>query len=147
MTQKSKTKDFRDMVVRDVMTEHPLVVSATDSVGGAMAKLIEADVRHLPVVQDGALVGIVSDRDFHEALNILFTNPARGQDHPWDRAVSTLMSSDVISVDPECDLAEAIDTMIDQKVGALPVVEADSDQLVGIVSYIDILRAARAALG
>jgi CBS domain-containing protein len=146
MTRRAKTKELRDMVVRDVMTQRPLIVSATDSVGGAMAKLIEADVRHLSVVQDGALVGIVSDRDFHEALEILFANHDRGQDHPWDRAVSTLMSSDVISVDPECDLAEAIDTMIDQKIGALPVVEADSDEIVGIVSYVDILRAARAAL-
>jgi acetoin utilization protein AcuB len=135
------------MVVQDVMTRQPLVVSATDSVGSALAKLIEADVRHLPVVQDGALVGILSDRDFREALDILVNGPERGQGHSWDRPVSGLMSGDVISVNPECDLAEVIDTMIDQKIGALPVVEEDSDEIVGIVSYIDILRAARAALG
>jgi acetoin utilization protein AcuB len=53
------------------------------------------------------------------------------------------MTSDVITVHPESDASEAIDLMIEHRVGALPVVEPDSTKLVGIVSYVDALRAAR----
>jgi acetoin utilization protein AcuB len=53
------------------------------------------------------------------------------------------MTTDVISVNPETELEEVVDLMIEHKIGAVPVVEADSSKLVGIVSYIDALRAAR----
>jgi acetoin utilization protein AcuB len=56
------------------------------------------------------------------------------------------MSSDVVSVDPETELTEVVDIMLEYKIGALPVVEADSAELVGIISYIDALRAARPLL-
>jgi acetoin utilization protein AcuB len=46
-------------------------------------------------------------------------------------------------VDPETEVSEAIDLMIEHRIGALPVVEPDSTKLVGIVSYVDVLRAAR----
>jgi acetoin utilization protein AcuB len=49
----------------------------------------------------------------------------------------------VVTVNPESDVAEVIDLMIEHKIGAVPVVEADSTRLVGIVSYVDALRAAR----
>ena len=59
------------------------------------------------------------------------------------RPISDAMSPDVISVNPETEVSEVIDLMIEQNVGAIPVVEADSAKLVGIVSYVDALRAAR----
>jgi CBS domain-containing protein len=135
------------MVVEDCMSADPIVVQVTESVGGVLGKLLEADVRHLPVVDAGMLVGIVSDRDLHRALAVAFP----GGDlvragHPLERPISTLMSSDVISVNPETELDEVIDLMIDHKIGAVPVVEADSLKVIGIVSYIDVLRVARSAL-
>jgi acetoin utilization protein AcuB len=53
------------------------------------------------------------------------------------------MSTDVLSVDPETDVGEVVDLMIEHRVGAVPVVDADSEELVGIVSYMDVLRASR----
>jgi acetoin utilization protein AcuB len=53
------------------------------------------------------------------------------------------MSSDVVTVNPETEVGEAIDLMIEHRIGALPVVEADSTKLVGILRYVDALRAAR----
>ncbi|MNC91117.1 CBS domain protein [compost metagenome] len=60
--------------------------------------------------------------------------------------VSAIMSCNVVTVTTETELVEVIDLMLDQKVGAVPVVNDDSSELVGIVSYMDVLRAARAAL-
>lgn len=108
--------------------------------------LLELDVRHLPVVDEGQLVGIVSDRDFRQVSVLLGgAGSPDGLQRLLARPVSDFMSSDVISVDPEAEIDEIIDIMIEQKVGALPVVASNSE-LIGIVSYIDVLRAARDAL-
>jgi acetoin utilization protein AcuB len=51
------------------------------------------------------------------------------------------MSSDVIAVEPEAELSDVIELLLEHKVGALPVVEPDTREVVGIISYIDVLRA------
>lgn len=130
------------MVVEDIMSPNPIVVPVTASVRRARAILLEADVRHLPVVDEGKLVGIVSDRDFRS----LELEPGDAGD-PLDRPLSALMSSDVITVHPETDLGDVIDLLIEHRIGAIPVVHPDSLKLLGIVSYIDVLRVAREALG
>lgn len=125
------------MVVEEIMTKNPVTVESTATVREAVEKLYELDVRHVPVIEDGNLVGILSDRDmraFEPRWSQLLENP-----------VSNLMSSDVLSVEPETEVADLIDTMIEQKVGAVPVVDS-TGELVGIVSYIDVLRAARDSL-
>jgi len=133
------------MVVDEVMSSDPFVVSVTDSVGSVIKKLIETDVRHLPVVSEGGLVGMVSDRDlrsFTPVAMLELTQPRELQAR-LAQPISKVMTTDVISVNPETDIEEVIDLMIEHKIGAVPVVEADSSKLVGIVSYIDALRAAR----
>jgi acetoin utilization protein AcuB len=135
------------MVVEDCMSVDPFVVQVTESVGGVLSKLLEADVRHLPVVNEGMLVGIVSDRDLQRALVVAFPGGSLVRaDHPLEQPISTLMCGDVISVNPETEIEEVIDLMIDHKIGAVPVVESDSLKVIGIVSYIDLLRVARSAL-
>lgn len=134
------------MLVRDIMTPDPYSVSATSSVRHVLRMLSEADVRHLPVVEGGALVGIVSDRDLR-GLAALETDTALEEPEAARRALaqpaSAVMSADLLTVNPETELSEAIDLMIEHRVGALPVVEPDSTKLLGIVSYVDALRAAR----
>lgn len=130
------------MVVEDIMSPNPIVVPVTASVRRARAILLEADVRHLPVVDEGKLVGIVSDRDFR---SLEFEPGDAGE--PLDRPLSALMSSDVITVHPETDLGDVIDLLIEHRIGAIPVVHPDSLKLLGIVSYIDVLRVAREAVG
>lgn len=133
------------MLVHEVMTPDPHTVEVTATVRDAAALLTELDVRHLPVMESGNLVGILSDRDVRSLLGPDLEDPdLRAQ--RLDSAVSELMSSDVISVGPEDDLGEAIDLMIENRLGSLPVVNEDPDQLVGVVSYVDILRAARGVL-
>jgi acetoin utilization protein AcuB len=124
------------------MTENPVTVTADTTVSDVAEILRDMDIRHIPVTRDGALVGIVSDRDLKglDAPEILELSA------PSVRArlaepVSRLMSADVISVDPEADLSDIVSLMIETKVGAVPVVDPETREVVGIVSYIDVLRA------
>jgi acetoin utilization protein AcuB len=128
------------MIVREIMTSAPWVVEVTDSLRRAHARLLESDVRHLPVVDRGRLAGIISERDLPSDL---ITPGALGGTDRGDRPVSNYMSSDVISVNPESELGEAIDLMLEHRIGAVPVVEVDGERLIGIVSYVDVLREAR----
>lgn len=133
------------MLVRDIMTPNPYAMSLRSTVRQLLRSLAEADVRHLPIVDDGALVGIVSDRDLRGISSVVedaLERPGAAQE-ALAQPASSVMTSDVITVHPESDVSEAIDLMIEHRVGALPVVEPDSTKLVGIVSYVDALRAAR----
>jgi acetoin utilization protein AcuB len=136
------------MLVQDVMTREPYVAFARDSIRSVLSKLAEADVRHLPVTSDGALVGIVSDRDLRGVLPSALDAIERPRESALilARPISEIMSSNVVAVSPGDELVDAIDLMIEHKIGAIPVVDDRSDDLVGIVSYVDALRAAREAL-
>lgn len=129
------------MVVDEVMTRNPVTISKKASIREAIDTLIELDVRHLPVVHNGELVGIVSDRDLRAFWSLDALASPQWADK-LNKPIGTLMTSDVISVNPETELSEVADLMIDHRVGALPVVEPNGAKLVGIVSYIDVLRAA-----
>lgn len=133
------------MVVEEIMTEDPISVEVTTTIRQVIAMLFEKDIRHLPVVEGGELVGIVSDRDLRGFLApamVELEKPAEVQKR-LQGPVSSVMNADVFSVTPETDLAEVIDLMLDQKVGAVPVVRQGTQELVGIVSYVDVLRAAQ----
>jgi acetoin utilization protein AcuB len=133
------------MVVSEIMSLEPFSVKPSEPIGRVMKKLAEADVRHLPVVDGGTLVGIVSDRDLKSfTTGALFELEHSEEVGRWlAQPISSVMSSDVVSVDPEMDIAEVVDIMLEQKIGAVPVVDTEQDKLVGIVSYVDVLRAAR----
>jgi acetoin utilization protein AcuB len=113
-----------------------------------LSKLADADVRHLPVTDGGDLVGIVSDRDLRDVLPSALDAVERPRESAkiLARPISELMSSDVVCVGPTDDLIDAIDLMIEHRVGAVPVVDEHDAELVGIVSYVDALRVAREIL-
>jgi acetoin utilization protein AcuB len=128
------------------MTQEPATIDVRASIRAAMRKLQELDVRHLPVVEDGSLAGIVSDRDLREVTSRLLAEGTPDVARVLNAPVGDLMSSDVLSVDPETELDDVIDLMIEHRVGAVPVVAPGTEDLVGIVSYVDILRAAKESL-
>lgn len=133
------------MEVSEIMTPNPERAEVTETVRDALFKLVELDVRHLPVVDQKELVGMLSDRDLREYvipmasdLEMVNTSDAR-----FERPVSEVMQGDVIHVHPETDVSEVIELMIDHKIGAVPVVQPSTGTLVGIVSYIDVIREAQ----
>lgn len=136
------------MSAQEIMTTAVVTVDRSEPLERAMALLAELDVRHLPVVDDQALVGMLSDRDLREAG--LFAVPTDGNAESLralrETPVSDAMHTDVMLVTPETPIPEIIDIMVEQRVGALPVVDDREGSLVGIVSYVDVLRAAARAL-
>ncbi len=136
------------MIVQEVMTRDPYFAFAGDSLKTVASKLAEADVRHLPIVEGGVLIGMVSDRDLREVVpsaRDLVERPHEAE-RAFARPIATLMSSDVVSVSMGDDVIEAIDLMIEHRIGAVPVVEPSTGELLGIVSYVDALRVARELL-
>jgi CBS domain-containing protein len=128
------------MRVRDLMTPAPITVSPETSVVEARALMTEARVRHLPVVRDGQLVGIVTDRDIRLNLPSPATSLSAGElNYLLARLpVEQTMTSAVITVDPQRSVREAGQIMLDHKIGSLPVLE--QGRLVGILTETDFLR-------
>lgn len=128
------------MLVRDVMTEDPAFVEGSDPISVAIDLLNDLDVRHLPVVEGDEVIGILSDRDIRNYDLPLVSQTEEDAAEFEEILVSSVMSADSYIVGPEDDLSEVIQLMIDQKFGAIPVVDPIEGKLTGIVSYIDILR-------
>ncbi|UCE85843.1 MAG: CBS domain-containing protein [Deltaproteobacteria bacterium] len=99
-------------------------------------------VRHMPVVEEGRLIGIVSNRDLLAASLTKFLNFDPKQRRAFLHSVEAgeAMTRDVITVEPSATLREAAQLMIRHKVGCLPVVKPDGI-LVGLVTETDLLRA------
>lgn len=122
------------MVVSEIMTSDPVAIDVRQELREAMLAMADLDVRHLPVIEDGQLVGILSDRDLAPLRQRAADASARLPE------LAAIMSADVVSVNPESEVSEVIELMLEQSIGAVPVVSADSLELVGIVSYVDVLR-------
>ena len=119
------------MTARELMTSNPTTVAPEASIAEVWDLMRELEIRHVPVVQDGALAGMVSDRDLGRLdITGMLATP-----------IVNVMSSDVIVVEPDSELSEIVELLLDHKVGALPVIQPDTREVVGIVSYIDVLRA------
>jgi acetoin utilization protein AcuB len=127
------------MKVSDVMTADPITVTPSETMRQADGLMDENNFRQLPVVNGRELVGIITDRDIRSFLSgSLHSSP-----DDWDRAMNTkiesVMTTQPITVGPDDDLAEAVEVLLTEKVGAIPVVD-DKEGLVGILSYVDVLR-------
>ena len=135
------------MRIREWMTPSPITVSPTTPVAGLAQMMSLRRLRHLPVVEDERLVGIITDRDVRTVLPSPATSLSVGEIRfLLDRlTVGQVMTRRVLIVAPEEPLAEAVRQMLEQKIGALPVVE--HGRLVGIITEIDVLRAFATVLG
>ncbi|MDN9011256.1 CBS and ACT domain-containing protein [Brevibacillus laterosporus] len=124
------------MRLEDFMRKQVVTATATTSIGEALTLLKQNRIRHLPVLDNQILVGIVSDRDLRDALpSSLY---ARADDHIiMTKPVQEIMNTEVITAHPLDFLEEAAKTMYEYKVGSLPVLE--ENKLVGIVTESDIL--------
>ena len=131
------------MIASEIMTENPRTVQPTDPVSLAIELLQTNRVRHLPVVDGrGQLVGMLSDRDLGPLMRTLIegADVERMVMPVSQRQVAEFMSGGVAAVVADADVSEVIDLMLDERIGAVPVVD-DADHVRGIISYVDVLRA------
>jgi CBS domain-containing protein len=130
---------FNWMKVVDIMTKDPLTLTPVETVGQADDLMNTNKIRQLPVVQGKELVGIVTDRDIRSFLSGSLLESPEARERALASAVREIMTTEPITVSPDDDLQEAVELMIDEKIGGIPVVD-DAEGLVGIVTYVDILR-------
>ena len=123
------------MLVKDVMKSPVLSVGPEMTLEEAYRLLLEKGIRHLPVVKDGKLLGIVTDRDIRLATSHL--NP-KGP-CPGCTQVGEVMTKEVVTAHPLDPVEEAARVMRHRKIGSLPVLE--DGEIVGIVTGIDLLDA------
>jgi CBS domain-containing protein len=136
------------MIARDLMTPDPLMVTPQTSIAEVWDLMREADVRHIPVVQGSALVGMVSDRDLArvDIARLLKTEGADAVREELATPIVKIMSTNVIAVDPEAEIGDVIDLLLEHKIGAVPVMPEDTREVLGIISYVDVLRALQGVL-
>ena len=120
--------------VKDVMTPGPTSVAGDEPVVEAARRMVADDVGSLPVLREGRLVGMITDRDL--VLHVL----AKDLD-PHKVVVSEICSENPVTVGPDEPLDEALQRMAKDQVRRLPVV--DDGRLVGIIAQADIARVAR----
>jgi CBS domain-containing protein len=118
--------------VRDAMTSNPRSIELSTMVADAASLMKSEDVGSLPIVEGDQLVGMVTDRD------IVIRVVAEGKDLQAT-TVGEIASRDLVTVDPEQDLDEALRLMAQHQVRRLPVAEEDG-RLVGILAQADIAR-------
>jgi CBS domain-containing protein len=117
--------------IKEVMTRDVRACEPNATVAAAAKVMAQEDVGPVPIVEDGRLVGIVTDRD------IVVRVVAEGRD-PNATTVKEIASTDLVTVSPGDDLDEALKLLAERQVRRLPVVEGD--RLVGIVAQADVAR-------
>lgn len=121
----------------------PKVISVNSSVGirEAFFLMREKEIRHLPVVDEGVLVGIVSDRELRRPD---WVDEAPDISHIYDLNddlnVGDIMIKNVFCLHTYDSLSKAVRLLLEQKIGATPVLDKD-DALVGMLSAVDLLQA------
>jgi CBS domain-containing protein len=118
--------------IKDVMTSDPRTVDADQPVAYAAKMMRDEDVGLAPVVEGDKLIGMLTDRDI--AIRVV----AEGKD-PNQVTVREVASNQVVTIDPQQDLSEALRIMAKHQVRRLPVVEEDG-RLVGVVAQADVAR-------
>jgi acetoin utilization protein AcuB len=130
------------MKVRELMAKNVLTVSPLDKIDRVFFLIHFENIRHVPVVDKGKLVGMLSDRDLKKVLGPVKKIVEKSDGTTVtivSRQVRTLMTRKLVTIEPEQRAADAAAIMANKKIGALPVVH--KEKLVGIITATDILKA------
>ncbi len=125
------------LLVQDWMSRNLVTLSPEASVAEALALCRERRIRHIPILEEGRLVGIVSDRDLRDASPAL-GDPERTKALQEIR-VGEVMTQEVNTIDPQDFIENAAQEMYELKIESLPVVA--EEELLGIITSSDIMRA------
>lgn len=127
--------------VRDCMSPDPAFVAPTDSLERVIQLLRRRDIRSVPVIEDGKLVGIVTDRDIRQVAPAypFFRDEDEIHRYRENLTVTSAMTADPMTIGPEAPLVAAAKILETYRISSLPVV--DGEKLVGLLSVTDVLRA------
>lgn len=122
------------------MSAPPVMIGSEESLQRAVDLLRKHNIRELPVVDNGRLVGIITDRDVREVSPSypLFRDSEEIRHHRENLKVAQAMTVEPLVISPEAPLVEAAKMLHTYRVGSLPVVE--DGKVVGVVSVTDILK-------
>ena len=139
----TKLKDKLKQVkrVRDFMTVDPMTVGPRDSLRKVVELLRRRDIRSVAVVEEGILIGIVTDRDVRQVTPgyPLFRDEDEIRRYTENLTVTAAMTADPMTIGANAPLVEAAKILEIYRISSLPVV--DEHKLVGILSVVDLLRA------
>jgi len=128
------------MRVRDLMQENVRTVDLSARLDVVDKLMREEVIRHLPVLDDGKVVGLVTQRDLLRAglTPVLAGGPVLEQEWLAELPARDVMTRTVVKAHPDADLADAVTMMVRERIGCLPVVEGE--RLVGMLTDTDCLR-------
>ena len=116
------------MYVSEIMTKKVQTIPGSATVGEALDVLSRANFRHLPVIVDGEVQGMFTDRDLR-SMGLALVDDVEAIERSramLSTRLSTLMSADLISAGPDDDVKELIDVMLEEKIGAVPVIDEET---------------------
>ena len=127
------------MLVRNWMRQPAITIDADDVVAGAAALLRKHEIRMLPVMRKGKLVGIVTDRDIKIAFasDKLLENRSEDNDILSDIKINTIMTSDPVTVPYDYTLEETVEKFLVQNISSLPVVN-EQQNVIGVITRSDL---------
>ena len=133
-------RSFRTLRVNEVMTTAPVTVGPEDSLQHALDLLEKYQVHELPVVEQGRLIGIVTDGDLKLMTPAypLFPDQDEIRQALRDLKVAAAMTVEPVAIGPEATLLDATRLLYERSIGALLV--AEGERLLGVLSVSDILR-------
>lgn len=128
------------MLIKDVMTHQVETVGRNDDLLMLDGLMRSRHLRHLPVIEDGKIVGIVTQRDLFKAAMSSAMGYGEKAQHQFLHSVRVkeIMMYPVTTVTPETELQEAVRMIMEKGIGCLPVVEGT--KLVGMVTKTNLLR-------
>ncbi|MBW1840327.1 MAG: CBS domain-containing protein [Deltaproteobacteria bacterium] len=128
------------MKVRDIMTTEVVTLKVNDELSLASDIMTLGRIRHLPVVEDDRLVGIISQRDLYRAslASVVGHDYAEQRVHLETVTIRNIMAKEVFTVEPDTEIYAAGRIMLEKRIGCLPIVQGDV--LKGMVTETDILQ-------
>jgi acetoin utilization protein AcuB len=134
----NKAKNF--LRVRDCMSVDPATVGPKDSLQKVVGLLRRRDIRSVPVIENGRLIGIVTDRDVRQVAPAypLLRDEDEIRRYTENLTVTAAMTADPMTIAPDAPLVEAAKVLETYQISSMPVV--DDGRLVGLLTVTDVLR-------
>ena len=128
-TMPSFPSPTKDILVKDIMTKSVISIDSAITAYDAAKKMEDAEIGSIVVIENSLPVGIITDRDF--AIKIT------AHAYPIDTPIRRVMSTPLVSIDPDSELSTAADLMSSRKIRKLLVI--DDDKVVGIITATDLV--------